>query len=464
MDWNKIISNERLRASSKPYQNITIDIRNEFESDRGRIIFSPAVRRMHDKTQAWPFTWDDHIHTRLTHSLEVNSVAHSLGVYICYQSEFESKISKNREELLRIIPTIVSSAALCHDIGNPPFGHFGEEVIQNYFTNYFKKNHELEISNDYKQEFEKFDGNAQGFRILTKLLILQDLYGLNLTVGTLSSFLKYPRLIHEIDKDDNGYKHRVGVLYSEKDLLLKLREITGLDKVRNPLAFLVEAADTICYLIMDIEDVFNMEYYNFNHIFNYIKEKTKGNSEIEILLSEFESFVTNNNIEDNPNSDVTKMVIFRVMVVQDLVNTACHEFINNIDGIDKGLYTNELIYAKPGLAHILKQYCNENIYENRKLQKLEITGESVLIGLLDHFVTHFVKCTNKKSECYKIAKMLYNIISRSMRYTTELETGEKNFYDFPVYNKLRLVVDFISGMTDKYALSLFQQLQGIKIA
>ena len=134
MDWEKILSPKRMRESTREKQ---LDKRNEFESDYGRIVFSPALRRMHDKTQVFPLISDDNIHTRLTHSLEVQSVCNSIGVNLCLNEKFMNMFTDSKNELIRIIPVILSSISLCHDIGNSPFGHFGEKVIRSFFEDYF---------------------------------------------------------------------------------------------------------------------------------------------------------------------------------------------------------------------------------------------------------------------------------------------------------------------------------------
>ena len=193
IDWNKYLSAKRYRQSTGTHNaNIDeyTDKRNPFESDFGRVIFSSAMRRMHDKAQVVPLTSGDSIHTRLTHSMEVLSIAYSLGIDICRDKEFRELYSP--EELLdleRKIPVILKTAAFVHDIGNPPFGHFGETIIQNYFKDYLQKRH---ITDQQALDFTCFDGNAEGFRILTRLQFIGDLAGLNLTYGTLAAYLKYP--------------------------------------------------------------------------------------------------------------------------------------------------------------------------------------------------------------------------------------------------------------------------------
>lgn len=208
MRWDKLLSNFRLRESTRGN-----DTRNDFESDFGRIIFSPAIRRMHDKTQVFPLTADDNIHSRLTHSMEVMSIGHSLGIKICENKAFVKKIGKAKTYLYREIPIILKNACLVHDIGNPPFGHFGETVFQNFFKTFFIENPHIKLTDIEKEDFTFFDGNAQGFRVLTKLQILNDKYGLNLTAATLGSYLKYPNYA---EKDKSKIHKKNAVYFSPK--------------------------------------------------------------------------------------------------------------------------------------------------------------------------------------------------------------------------------------------------------
>ncbi len=163
MNWDKYLNADRLKGYSE--RNTKNDPRNEFESDFGRVIFSPAIRRMHDKTQVIPLTTDDNIHSRLTHSLEVMAIGYSLGIRLAEDDRFLVLSGLDKDKVLREIPIILKNVCLVHDIGNPPFGHFGEEVFKNYFKKKFKKN-KFGLNEIQREDFTKFDGNAQGFSIL----------------------------------------------------------------------------------------------------------------------------------------------------------------------------------------------------------------------------------------------------------------------------------------------------------
>ncbi len=446
MNWNILLNSDRLRESKREKSN---DPRNEFESDFGRVIFSPAIRRMHDKTQVQPLTSDDNIHSRLTHSMEVMAIGYSLGIKLLEDDSFMEKSSLNKDQLLRQIPIILKNVCLVHDIGNPPFGHFGEEVIQNYFKKYFKDN-TLDLKPIQQEDFTKFDGNAQGFRVLTKLQVLDDQYGLNLTYATLASYLKYPNT-KEIDKTNLCTKKR-GVYQSEEEYLNTISNGCGLlikknKHIRHPLAFLMEAADSICYLVMDIEDGFNKDWYDFDFIKEYLIE-------IEALSSIIKH-------ADSKTSSVNKMVTLRRELISYLVSLATSNFVNNYESITQGNYNKELIDDDKHLvSKTLQSFTNDYIFTRKEIRFLELTGDSVISGLLDYY-TEFLFHDNKQ---YR--ERAIGLISRSIIKAANLENNlaeNSHFDNLPAYYKLRVIVDFISGMTDQYALNHFQKLSGQKI-
>ncbi len=480
-----LYSTERLRDSYRDP-----DDRNEFESDFGRVVFSPAIRRMHDKTQVFPLTTDDNIHSRLTHSMEVMAIGHSLGLKIIQDERFTKLENFDKQDLLREIPIILKSACLVHDIGNPPFGHFGEAVVKNFFTNLFdkdesevkngKKNLDYKLSQLQKGDFKLFDGNAQGFRVLTKLQVLDDAYGLNLTFATLAAYLKYPNT-QDINKSFISQKKR-GVYQSEKEFLQEIFEKSNLIKedkyIRHPLAFLVEAADSICYYIMDIEDGFNKKIYNYEFIKNHLS-KVDGMDKI------FEKIEEKDKLTGKLPSEKKKVVNLRIQLIGRLVKLAIDVFITNYQKIKDGEYHTELIFDdKSGLAESLSKFTIQNIFPAHEIHSLELTGHSVLSGLLKYYID-FIFSGNED-----YIKRAIGLISNSTIKTSLLENGfedegeinEKEYYKYFLkpklddgdggsktekrlndYFKLRIILDFISGMTDQYALNHYQKLSGQKI-
>ncbi len=462
MDWKNLLNNTRLRQSKRGK-----DARNDFESDFGRIIFSSAMRRMHDKTQVFPLTSDDNIHSRLTHSMEVMAIGHSFGIRICENEDFVKTVKIDTLELFRQIPVILKNACLVHDIGNPPFGHFGETVIQEYFKKYFaletenkhkataenKEIKTLDLTIEQQEDFIHFDGNAQGFRLLTKLQILNDAFGLNLTYGTLATYTKYPNY-GKIDENKIAKKKR-GVFQSEVEYLKQISNACGLKNVddifRHPLCYLMEAADSICYLVMDIEDGFNKGWYSFTEFKNHFNSDPEIKDKISKLEEEHMGH----------GKEVSKMVNFRIYLIDRLVKLAVANFLKNLPNISKGEYDKELIKDdKKGLEKLLSDFCKTEIFPNREITSLELTGHSVLTGLLDYYI-NFVFHKNKQ---YR--KRAQGLISHSVLKVAFVENNlpENSGIDqLSDYYKLRVIVDFISGMTDQFALNHYQKLSGQKI-
>jgi dGTPase len=472
MDLKNYLSAERLRPTTRETTN---DPRNEFESDFGRVIFSPAIRRMHDKTQVFPLTTDDNIHSRLTHSMEVMAIGHSLGLRLCEDKRFEELISRDKNLLLREIPVLLKNACLVHDIGNPPFGHFGETVISNYFDKLFKNtDYCFNLNEDEKEDFTNFDGNAQGFRVLTKLQVLDDAYGLNLTYATLGAYLKYPNT-GKIDKSIISHKKR-GVFQSEKKYLEKifkkcnLKDTNG-DFIRHPLSFLMEAADSICYIVMDIEDGYNKGWYTYD----FIKSQLTN---IEGMPEIFTKVEVDDDLTNLPPSEIKKVVNLRIRLISRLVILAIDNFINNFELICQGRYNYELInHDDSKLAEKLHTFCVQNIFPKHEIQSLELTGHSVLSGLLEYYISFIFK--ENKDYKKRAVGMISNSLIKAALLENEIEIpANKNdfykFFDKPDkekpeetkfndYYKLRIIVDFISGMTDQYALNHYQKLSGQKI-
>lgn len=450
MKWDKLLNKERLRKSTRE-----ADARNEFESDYGRVLFSPALRRMHDKTQVFPLTADDNIHSRLTHSMEVMAIGYSLGIDILKNREFVQSTGYEVHELERMIPVILQSACLVHDIGNPPFGHFGETVIKDFFKKLFENDSKLgdekkfNLSKEEMEDFTLFDGNAQGFRILTKLQVLDDAFGLNLTHATLASYTKYP---NSGDVGKSLGKHKRGVFQSEKEYFEKVSMECGLfnggQAIRHPLAYLMEAADSICYLLMDMEDGFNKKWYKYSGLRTFFSGTDNLSEFFDKLDAKYEG-------ED---LEVTRVVKFRIEIIRRLVALASDNFLKNIEAIYDGTYNEELILdSKAGLAKRFQEFCSRHILPNREILSLEMTGHSVLTGLLD-FYTGFLFHDDKK---YR--KKAKGMLSNSIVRAALLENNIKEFDDLSVYSKLRIIVDYISGMTDQFALNQYQKLSGQKI-
>ena len=496
IDWNKYLCSERYRPSNfkkvkeETVGSISPEMRNDFESDLGRVIFSSAIRRMHDKTQVIPLTSGDSVHTRLTHSTEVMNIAMSLGTALCRNNEFKALYKDNIEELFeleRSIPKILATAGFIHDVGNPPFGHFGETIIQNYFKNYLK-NHS--ITDRQNLDFTNFDGNAQGLRVVTKLQYIGDLSGLNLTYATLGAYLKYPNT-GKADKQGYIGNHKHGIYHSEKEIFEKivdnchLRNSDGSIK-RHPLAFLVEAADSISYFVMDIEDGYTMGWYSFYQVVNFLNQEIlRFTSKKGTDISKY----TNNGVfdilkllnmdlyeeckgEKLQKNDKRNMVDLRVKLIKYLVDLAITNFTTHLKEIDEGSYSKELLDEDIfGISSALGKFARRYIFTQKQIEQSELTGSSVLTGLLDILLGYVFN----DDKAYR--GRVKNVISKTtlkvamheckdygqFHFYTDDEFSELKVEDLDQYSKLRMVVDFVSGMTDKYAVKLYQQLSGQRL-
>lgn len=480
IDWDKYLSSERYRSKSEFKDHFTKasdeDRRNAFESDFGRVAFSSAIRRMHDKAQVMPLTTGDSVHTRLTHSIEVMSIAYSLGISLCRDKDFIEVYGKDKAmELERTIPMILKTAAFVHDIGNPPFGHFGETIIQNYFKEYLKKRI---VTDKQALDFTCFDGNAEGFRILTRLQYIGDLSGLNLTYATLAAYSKYPN-DNTPDKSYIGRKKH-GVFTSESDIFYKMVEACHMrtedNKIkRHPLSFLVEAADSISYSIMDIEDGLTMGWYSFDYIIEsldrYLKKETdnQDDSILKVIGLDFDKKGIDKNDEKR------KMCDFRVAITRYLVNLAISKFKTNLEKIDKGEYSKELIEDGDKVSKALQDFAAKNIFPRYEIEQIELTGNSVIKGLLNilldcafnqdkKFRNHLKSVISKTF--LKVAKREENVNDlppTEYKFFSNEEIASFDIENLSPYSKLRTIIDLISGMTDRYAVSMYQKLSGQRL-
>ena len=411
-------------------------------------------------------------------------------------------------DLLRNLTSLIEVICLSHDIGNPPLGHFGETAIQCYFTSLFNDmGKELERVEDGKQQFEdcthpvilseirkcngngeklkkakeellnfvkginptyydyaNFDGNAQGFRVITKLQFLNDLYGLNLTSASLASFIKYPNF-HKMDKGDLCC-HKHGVFATEKNILKAVMDNCGVSAkneyvyMRHPFAFLMEASDTICYSLMDIEDAISKGLSTYTDIANLLKTTVKGKEIVEQAGSHF--------CENDLGKK--KIVQLRTELMSYLVKTTFEIFSDNYERICKGEYNKELL-EDDEVMKAIRRYTKSHIFTDKEVQNLELTGHAVILGLLDYYVNYlFHKDKPIRMHCK-------NIISKTIFMTTLqehidfLKSGKKawNVYDdfdpeeLAFEEKFRIIRDHVASMTDKYAVEQYCRLSGHKI-
>ncbi len=454
MDWNELLSNKLLGDNNSSEIKLN-DGRSQFQRDFDRIVFSSAFRRLQDKTQVFPLPENDFVHTRLTHSLEVSCVGRSLGSLV------GEKILRPDKELSQKYSSvhfgeIVAAACLAHDIGNPPFGHSGEDSIAEYFKNGNGREFESEINDNKKwTDFTKFEGNAQGFRIITKLQNPNSGGGLKLTCAALAAFTKYPKesLLslkkEEINKGGkNKFYRKFGFFQTEKDLFAEVAGETGLIKKgepgdycwsRHPLSFLVEAADDICYRIMDLEDGFRLGLLPFN----YTEELL-----IPLVTSKMNSYEGR-----SPND---KIGYLRAKAINDTVARLADVFTANEQKILSGEFELDLISVIDPAKYLeeIKEISKKELYAHRSVVEREAAGYEVLGGLLDAFITAVNETYNGKPS-WKSKNL--------MKLLPEQFLGTGRMPDEDLYTRLLKITDFVSGMTDSYAVSLFRKIKGISL-
>lgn len=453
LDWKKLLSN-RILGEDSPARSLAMDGRDQFQRDFDRIAFCSAFRRLQDKTQVFPLPENDFVHTRLTHSLEVSCIGRSLGNLIGKQ--ILEKHKKLKTEFTNFhFGEIVAAACLAHDIGNPPFGHSGEDAIAEYFRKGNGQKYHFQLNNDkYWNDLVRFEGNAQGFRIITKLQNPHLKGGLRLTFATLGAFTKYPK--ESGLSDDSAVKNVNGKLYkkfgffqSEKESFEEVAEETGLIKrnikgidwwSRHPLTYLVEAADDICYRIMDLEDGFRLGLLTF--------------SDTEELLTPFIKDKSLKGYTERNNNE--KIGYLRAKSISETIQQISEVFVAEEDNILSDKFESTLISEINSCKALetIKEISVEKIYSYQSVVEREAAGYEVLGGLLDIFINAVNEAAEGK---------------QSFRNDSLLKLVPGQFIHTPIaspddlYKRLLKITDFVSGMTDSYAVSLFRKLKGISL-
>lgn len=454
MDWKALLSSERERQSmtgANPY-------RNPFEMDYERVVASSSVRRLQDKTQVFPLQANDFTRTRLTHSLEVSSIGRSIGRRVAKMlSERNPEASKScPKDFPDLLSSLLAVVGLVHDLGNPPFGHYGETIIRNWA----KKNIHLFGGDGWLQDYSYFDGNAQTIRILSRLQNISDDKGMNFTFGTLAALLKYPwSSAYCIEHQ----KRKLGFFFSERSLFDQIVASTEMKKdqesaLKNPATLLLEAADDIAYLFDDVEDGYKKGCFSFDDIDQTILRYANNFSsawDISGWIKKIECFTAS---MPKKEREMTKVNAIRIYFQGRYIETICNEFIDHYDIIMHGKYNQELVNC-PSLKQItdsVKCLCKNYIFNNNEVLMLELTGKTVLNSLLDKFSEAL---NGRYNDSRTGDGKLYALISDNFKHA--FKNTAKDFDEG--YRKMQLVVDFISGMSDSYALNLHRSLTGITL-
>ena len=440
MNWNQLISNKRFGLEA--LHETRKEDRTEFQRDYDRLIFSAPFRRLQNKTQVFPLPGSIFVHNRLTHSLEVSCVGRSLG------NDVAMRLLQKHPELsdshLSEIGAIVSAACLAHDLGNPPFGHSGEKAIGTYFSEGKGLALKPFLSEAEWEDLTRFEGNANAFRLLTHQFQGRRPGGFVMTYSTLASIVKYPyssRLA--------GKKQKFGFFLSEETDYKRIADELGIIKLskdgapvryaRHPLVYLVEAADDICYQVMDIEDAHKLKILTSRNVtelfFSFFPDEKKQKMQRVIDM-----------IADNNE----KVAYMRSCVIGELVGECARVFVENEDAILSGEFDGCLIDHISSLPLEGYQRCSktawDKIYNSSDVVDIELAGNQIITFLLD--------------------RLLDAVLHPEKNYSQLLLSRVPSQYDTAsptLYGKIQSVLDHISGMTDVYALDLFRKLNGLSL-
>ncbi|MCD4784882.1 MAG: dNTP triphosphohydrolase [Candidatus Eremiobacteraeota bacterium] len=446
MSWRKLLSKKTLSLKSEDGQE-----ESDFYRDIQSIVFSYAFRRMQNKTQLLPVPELDFVHTRLTHSLEAFCIGRELGREVG-KVVVEIEKDKLKDFTPDSFANIVGAACLAHDIGNPAFGHSGEDAFRDFFKYNDSGKDIIENLNDYqKNDFLYFEGNAQGFRTLNK----EDKILPKLTCATLASFIKYPRESRHIESENRKRKdqNKFGFFQTEKDLFIKLVKEVELIKLgrndtlaycRHPLAYLVEAADDISYKMFDIDDGFRLRLFNLDERINGTDESLKES--LEKIIKAGGKIPDEKKEKLNDEKDI--LAYLRSKSIESLIKQIEKAFMDNYDKIMEGEFECDLMEKISSKKEVenLDKIAKEKIYKYFPVLEIEAAGFKTIGGLLEAFL----KAVIKKD-------------SRYSRKVKEMIPPEYDIDNGGDYKKAMKIVDYICGMSDDYAISLYKKIHGISL-
>lgn len=442
MKWQTLISNKRFGQELKHAERH--DDRSEFKRDYDRLIFSAPFRRLQNKTQVFPLPGSIFVHNRLTHSLEVASVGMSLGMDV--STLLCERHPELRGTLFEQIGTIVSAACLAHDMGNPPFGHSGERAIQTFFTEGAGNYLQSRLSKRFWDDITHFEGNANAFRLLTHRFNGRRIGGFVMTYATLASIVKYP-----FASSLAGKHGKFGFFSSEEETYIKVADELEIMKLsqpsepiryaRHPLVYLVEAADDICYEIMDIEDAHKLKILSFEEtahlLMGFFDEETQRHIKQRIA----DEGLTDNN---------EKVVYMRACAVGKLENKCVEAFVANEEEILNGTFEGSLIDHIDETQRQAYKHCSalsyQRIYHSKPVLDVELAGYKIMQTLMETMIEAAVN-----PERFYSQQLLRRFSSQYDIQSPDLET------------RIMAVIDYISGMTDVYALEIYQKINGISL-
>lgn len=449
MQWSQLLSRHRLGSDKAPDGT---PARTDFQRDFDRVVFSSAFRRMQDKTQVFPLSGVDYVRTRLTHSLEVSSIGRSLGTLV-------GEELLKRHDLPGSQPSdfgdIVAAACLAHDIGNPPFGHSGEDAIRHWaLTANYGQRRVGALNPAEREDFLTFEGNAQGFRILTRLQNPDNRGGLQLTCATLAAFTKYPRESWLGGNQYDGVSaKKQGFTHEELPLFREVAEAVGLlprdDRYavwhRHPLAFLVEAADDISYRVIDIEDGYRLGHFSYDEVRELFWPMISDPAKQEPRLNRI-------------REDKAKIEFLRAKVIGEAIHQVKGCFLDHEEDILAGRFDAPLLDHVMMTDHLegLIERARQRIYCAREVVEVQTAGFQVVGELLERFSQGMDDIADNGDKASPHSRMLTRLIPEQF-------IGPERVPSDSLYTRLLRLTDFVSGMTDSYAVSLYKKITGISL-
>ena len=438
MNWDQLISNRRFGAAA-PQLSGGMEMRTEFDRDYDRLIFSAPFRRLQNKAQIFPLPKSIFVHNRLTHSLEVSCVGRSLGNYIA------CRLTDNQDTPHRgSIATVVSAACLAHDMGNPPFGHSGERAIRAYFTEGNGRQwYDAVVGEGHSwEDFAYFEGNANGFRLLTHQFEGRRPGGFALTYTTLAAIVKYPwSSARALESGKFGYFQSEQATYLDVANYLGILPVDSASGhyVRHPLVYLVEAADDICYQVMDVEDAYKLRILSYERTVDLLMRYFPADSHDHVLAT-MEAIGDRNE----------RIAYLRAKAINILVEACAEVFIKHEEEILRGAFAGTLVSRMPERLYAAYRansaVAQSEIYTARAVIDVELAGHRIFSELID-----------------KVMHSLLHPDDAYSRTLLSLVSSQYNLHEASIYGKLQCTLDYISGMTDPYALDLYRRITGMSL-
>jgi dGTPase len=460
MIWEKLLETTRVRTlfGGKASQRSPEDLRSEFDRDYGRTVFSTPVRRLQDKAQVFPLVKDDFVRTRLTHSIEVSSVARTLGAWVAKWLVEQRELPATGQSSIEVV---TATCGMLHDLGNPPFGHAGEEAICGWCRNTLKIEGLFAPETQMSSDFLGWNGNAQTIRLIGRLQVLADDYGLNLTSATMSTACKYIAASDHVNENVHD-RSKIGYFCSEKVLIDKVREATGTGEARHPLTLLVEASDDIVYACVDLEDGIKKRLITWDQLEEEMLKLTPSCEHTKKAIEDAKELIGNS--LQGIARDEGLIQAFRTYAIIEATRSAFEEFKKNYALIIGGRYHNEIVkdFTAVQLIKACKNIARRVSYESDEVLRVELMGRKVIQDILSIFwegaesYPDFPKMRPFGKKSFKLMSSNYlQVFNKAM---AKVEPNQADAEQLGLYYRLQLICDYVAGMTDSFATNLHKQL------